>query len=242
MCAASILVLVLPLAAASADGHRSRACSPSRARVLLSDRQARVYLFHDPKEYDYLAGGACAIGHRPLDVSDVIEEDSLEGSNLRSDWRHTFALAGTVVAYAADRFCENKYFPCSQSEWFIVVRNVRTGRYVHHTPSAPHRGNGPHDYYVGVGAASQVVVKPDGAVAWIVPNEVLRKERWRERGERHEPVSLNEQPLTYEIYADDRGGMRRLASGQDVARTSLTIEGNMILWTQGGKRLSAPLL
>jgi hypothetical protein len=89
-----------------------------------------------------------------------------------------------------------------------------------------------------------VVVKRDAGGGWIVPNEVLRKELRLEHEEHGEHVAsyATEEPLTYEVYADDRNGLRRLASGQDVAPTSLTISGNTISWTQGGKRFSAPLL
>ncbi len=61
-----------------------------------------------------------------------------------------FTVAGPVVAY-------KKAFDEAQSTTgsnFVLVRNLVTGRLLHRVPA----GHGPAD---------KIVVKPDGAVAWI---------------------------------------------------------------------------
>jgi hypothetical protein len=73
---------------------------------------------------------------------------------------------------------------------------------------------------VGVGPALDVVAKPDGAVAWLVSNQVSRK------------------PGEYEVHVVDRLGSRVVAVAPDVQPSSLAIAGNTLYWTQEGKPAS----
>lgn len=74
----------------------------------------------------------------------------------------------------------------------MVVRDLRTGKVLHRestgTPSASSKD-------IGVGATVAIVVKSDGAVAWINVDE-----------------------LSYQAHAVDKTGSRLLASGSDIAR------------------------
>ena len=70
-----------------------------------------------------------------------------------------------------------------------------------------------------------MVVKSDGAVAWIAENEI---------GPPHGPPE-------YEVNAVDKTGNRTLAAGTDIAPSSLALAGSTLYWTQGGKPMSAPL-
>jgi hypothetical protein len=76
-------------------------------------------------------------------------------------------------------------------------------------------------FSVGIGATAAIVVKSDGAVAWIV-------ETRQEEG-------------TYEVHAVDKAGSRLLASGADIDPSSLALAGSTLYWTQGGKPMSASL-
>ncbi len=72
-----------------------------------------------------------------------------------------------------------------------------------------------------------LVLKEDGAVAWIARSE---KEGCPERAE------------TFEVHALDSAGERLLANGgTDVAAESLALAGSTVYWMQGGRPYSATL-
>jgi hypothetical protein len=66
-----------------------------------------------------------------------------------------------------------------------------------------------------------LVVKSDGSVAWI--------------------VNTRGQPLEYSVVSAGKTGIRTLASGLDVAPSSLALAGSTLYWTQDGKPFSAVL-
>jgi hypothetical protein len=73
---------------------------------------------------------------------------------------------------------------------------------------------------VGGGYASTIVVKSDGAVAWILSGGPSRGN---------------------EVHIVDADGSRVLASGSDVVKDSLALEGSTLYWTQAGKPFSTTL-
>ncbi|MGH9918717.1 MAG: hypothetical protein ACRD6W_07610 [Nitrososphaerales archaeon] len=79
----------------------------------------------------------------------------------------------------------------------------------------------PRKGFVGDGSATAIVVKSDGAVAWIT-DTVQTKDR-------------------YQVHTLDRTGERVLAVGSDIAPHSLALAGSTLYWTQGGKPFSASL-
>jgi hypothetical protein len=125
-------------------------------------------------------------------------------------------LAGTMVAYE-----EGEGRP-SGATWIIVVRDLRNGRVIHKVPTGvrSHPIQPPRQY-VGLGPATGLAVKSNGSVAWLV-------ETTAEEG-------------SFQLHALDRSGGRLLASGSDIARSSLALAGNTLYWTQGGRPFSAPL-
>ena len=66
-----------------------------------------------------------------------------------------------------------------------------------------------------------IVVKSDGAVAWIVRTDP-------EEG-------------MYQVHALDQTGSRVLSTGSDIAPSSLALAGSTLYWTQGGEPHSATL-
>jgi hypothetical protein len=102
----------------------------------------------------------------------------------------------------------------------------------------------PSAEYVGVGRITTVVVKSDGAVAWIAHDN----ERTAE------PNKPGEVPH-FDVEALDTSGVRLLASGTDIDPSSLALAvggtgigqggverpGNILFWTQGGMSASAML-
>jgi hypothetical protein len=66
-----------------------------------------------------------------------------------------------------------------------------------------------------------MVLKPDGAVAWIAPTDYMD--------------SINQ------VYVDDAAGYRMLASGTSIKGGSLVLAGSTIYWLRGGVAQSATL-
>ena len=110
--------------------------------------------------------------------------------------------------------------PAGFQKWQVVVENLRTGRVLQRVPT----GTSSPDA-VGVGPVVGLVVKSDGAVAWIVENE----------------IPAQHVPAEYEVHAVDKAGDRLLASGSDIDPHSLALAGSTLYWTQGGKPMSAVL-
>ena len=77
---------------------------------------------------------------------------------------------------------------------------------------------------IGAGFTSAVVVKSDGAVAWINEHPLGRLEE-----------------TEYEVHTLDGTGNRVLASGTDIGAHSLALAGSTLYWTQGGEPFSARL-
>ncbi len=76
-----------------------------------------------------------------------------------------FTLAGSVVAF--EKVDDTELHPGSREEDELVVRDLRGGKTLHRLPTGtsttpPEHGD------VGIGGATAIVLKSDGAVAWIV--------------------------------------------------------------------------
>jgi hypothetical protein len=126
-------------------------------------------------------------------------------------------LSGPVVAYevASATGAEGQAQTVS---FTVVVRDLRGGRVLHDVPSGTPAAN---PFAVGVGRTVAVVVKSDGAVAWIAKAPPYEG--------------------TYQLHAVDKSGSRVLATGADIDPSSLALAGSTLYWTQGGKPMSAPL-
>jgi len=100
-----------------------------------------------------------------------------------------------------------------------VVRDLQTGRFV------VRESHGVHGFL----AVEQIVVKSDGAVAWMVQVN----------------AGWTGNPIYREVYAVDASGTRLLAEGEEglnpIERGSLALAGSTLYWTQSGKPFSAPL-
>jgi hypothetical protein len=103
-----------------------------------------------------------------------------------------------------------------RSSWLVFVRDLRSGKVLHEVPTGT--PNAPRPGLVGAGFTSVIVVKSDGAVAWIT-----------------------EGAFTDEVHAVDRTGSRLLVSGPDIERSSLALAGSTLYWTQDGKPMSSVL-
>ena len=98
----------------------------------------------------------------------------------------------------------------------IVVASLSSGRILKDVAD----GNGPGGS--GTGGTTSLVLKPDGAVAWIVSFFAN---------------NMNVQ----QVYADDASGYRLIASSAAIAPNSLALAGSTIYWLQAGAAQSATL-
>jgi hypothetical protein len=166
-----------------------------------------------------------------------------QGTEVDS-YTRDYTLAGSIVAYEEFFTTATRYTREGEavtSSWRVIVRDLRTGRVLHSVPTGTPLK--PEPRYVGVGDIAALVLKSDGAVAWIA-EDYERSATPRGTGAPY-----------FDVYAVDSTGTRLLASGTDVDPSSLalsvgathlgdyphTIAGSTLYWTQGGQSFSATL-
>ena len=110
--------------------------------------------------------------------------------------------------------CSDEYAGRRASSSYLFVRDGLTGRELFHVQSGL-----TCDTSYQAGPVSSLVLRTDGAVAWIVGG------------------CTSYPDTTYEVRT--RNGV--VASGTDIARDSLTLTSEGISWIQGGTTRSAPL-
>lgn len=230
----AICVLVLP---AVASANRSRAasfrCPPVPSRVLRADRQAVLYkgTATNIESQETPSGrseqyavhytvirGCSRAASRSFTLGQPASGEGSAGGESGGGIQHE-TLDGEMVAY--EDFVEGCGLNQSQcsGRFLVVVRDLRTGKTLHKVPTGMLATPNPN--FVGVGSTTEIVVKADGAVAWIT-----------------------EAPLQeglYQVHALDKTGSRMLASGRGINADSLALGGSELSWSQDGKRMSTPL-
>jgi hypothetical protein len=230
--------IAIPPAAGASTASR---CPGRGARVLARNAQSAVYWYAHRGVEGYEEAGAvyaCTRGHRAVTLGGFLQYGEGAGpctgaaGCLPDNWRHIIALAGAMLAYATDSGEPTRYSICDCEHWGITVIDLATRRVVHRAATGPHHGHvEPHgtpeetkpdygDLYVGVGPAEQLVVAPDGSVAWIAENRIAWLEAFR-AGRQHEPP-------TYELRVIDRTGERLIASGPTLDPHALALHGNSL--------------
>jgi hypothetical protein len=223
----SLLALTAPALAPAAQSATSRRraspkCPPAHSTEVVADKQAEVYLAPRNREYpEDLSVYGCSFRYRRSYVLGPLPQ--LPGSPGGSGGGVELeTLAGPAVAYE-----EGSGGP-GGAEYVVNVRDLRngkvlhsvpTGTYIHHEPPAIKEGL--VQRFVGIGPARAIVVKSDGAVAWIV--QTLPEEG------------------TYQVHALDGSGSRVLAEGPEIDPSSLALGGSTLYWTQNGKPASTTL-
>ena len=237
-----ISVLSLLLAPGGTNAARTRhalppKCAPS-LHTLLADAQAQIYAVREGS-LKHLSIRGCAYGERrSFSVAACNNEESARACASASH----VTLIGTLVSFEDVFVVDSRGEEKGIDEWHVVVQNLQTGKVLHDVPTGmPLK---PEPRYVGVGPSVGLVLKSDGAVAWIA--------------EDYERSSVpGRKPFTvpyFDLYAVDKSGTRLLASGTDIDPSSLalsvggigvgsrrTIVGSTLYWTQGGKQASATL-
>jgi hypothetical protein len=208
---AAVALLAATPALATTPKSRLARCAPRHSRVVAADAQAEVYVLPESAKLQINVAG-CVVGQRQTHVLGRPFGASTEGAG----GIERATIAGTVVGYEQSQVPGVNQDTASYN--WIVVRDLRTGRVVHKVPTGERRGANPLGS-VGAGRAVTIVVKADGAVAWIA-----------------EPLSGE-----YEVHALDRQGERLVAHGPDVEPHSLALRGSTLSWEEAGARSSAIL-
>jgi hypothetical protein len=238
--ALATLVLLLTASPSAARVRHTTAmkCSPGHSHVIAADSQAQVY---EVTEGEALAVRGCLYGaKRSFPLGGPVICGGGGGGAPCGGMEH-FTLNGAYVAYE-ENSSEHMYGEPVHSEYIVVVRNLHTGRVLHRAPTGTPLK--PRPDYIGVGNVVAIVVKSDGAVAWIADDY----ERTLGTG------TLSVTPY-FDVEAVDKSGSRLLASGADIdpsslalavggtdiSPNSLAVAGNTLYWTQGSQPFSAPL-
>lgn len=235
---ASALVIAAanPASVESRTAKVPRSCVPSGRHTLLIDAQANVYLrpqstpvagVSDPEELVACANGArrrYALGP-PMAAVGVPQVD--EG--ITSE-----ALSGPILAYSKASAARAAGYAFA----FVIVRDLRTGRVMRRTPA----GSSLPPAKVGTDPAAAIVVRSDGAVAWItqVIEDVPLPETPCPGPNPCAALGLIQAVTHSTVHALDKSGNRLVASGTNIA-PDLTLRGSTLHWTQGGTPMSARL-
>jgi hypothetical protein len=212
------LVAMTATAAARPRHNVTPKCPPANEGVVAADAQAVLYeassIVYESEEHKFVEGQeeifGCAHGAKR---SYHIGLPPYGGPG-ESGGVGPVALVGPIVAYDVG---ERAGVVSTRSVEEIWVRNLRTGKLIHRMPNgAPSE---PGD--IGLGDTTAIIVKSDGAVAWM--------------------VRAGEKLGGIQVRSVDKTGSHLLAASPEIAPTSLALAGSTLYWTQGGKPMSAAL-
>ncbi len=219
----SLPALVLAGSASAAHAHHTApaTCPPGHSHLIAADAQAQLFVnaptsnLSEPFEPEQIFG--CAYGHRHVYRLGFPYQASAEGAvGIRQE-----TLAGPIAAYeSSSAEGDNGQ---GRIDWIVVVRDLRSGRVLHKVPTGTAVGtpNVPKPTAIGAGPTVAIIVKSDGAVAWL-----------------NHAAPWNG---TYQVHELDKSGNRQVAEGPDIDPSSLALAGSTLYWTQGGKPFSASL-
>jgi hypothetical protein len=211
----TVLAAVGVAAAASAASPANKAqgaCRPGHPRLIIAGTEVQVYAGHIPGDFpEYLGFYGCVYGSPH---SYGLGTPYGCGGGGPCGGTRKLTLAGPTVAY--ERYYSAEGGP---SEFEVIVRNLRTGQFLHKVPTGTRKV--PNPEAIGIGGVVWMVVKPDGAVAWIAQTVA-------EEGR-------------FQLHAVDATGSRVLATGASIDPTSLALAGSTLYWRQASKTYSTEL-
>lgn len=224
----ALMIWAAPAGAAHRDTKASskRRCLPSHAIAVSADSRAALYLApEDPQNPEFLDVYGCSyktkrtylLGSVPSTAGGY---ESGDGGEVMLE-----TLAGTMAAY------ETGLCGPETAGSVIVVRDLYDGKVVHCVPTGtpahpepPRTEHGLTVTHVGIGPVESLVVKSDGAVAWIAQDAV------------EESLSYS-----YQVHVLDKNGSRVLAASTEIEPKSLALAGSVLYWTEAGRPMSAVL-
>ncbi|MGI8572862.1 MAG: hypothetical protein ACR2L9_09620 [Solirubrobacteraceae bacterium] len=187
-------------AATAAGAGRTAHCGPAHAPTLVGSRAVRIYLV---RKTVYGCAGASGKSYR-LGKRGFCRLQSCVGQ---------IALAGQTAAYELDTF------GVDTSSSGVVVKNLANGRVLMNRV-AIWNVPGPESFE----SVSSIVVKRDGALAWIA-----------------KVSSIGHPSALFEVHRDDGRAHDLLDSGPGIAPRSLRLHGSTMTWTDAGQTRSATL-
>jgi hypothetical protein len=210
-----MLALLIPAVPASAKRARHSTppnCSTVHSQLVAADAQAQVFKALDSFLLPAIYG--CVYGSRHTYELGPVSD--CNGAGVGGCGGITqVALGGQIVAY--DEKLEAPQTGVSAGP-VVVVRNLRTGRVLRKLPTGTRSPP-------SAGPPLALVVKGDGAVAWIAQTRGATSH------------SVNE----FEVYAAEAAGSRLLASGAEIDPSSLALVGSTLYWMQAGRAVSTVL-
>lgn len=196
---ATASLALVALAAQLAFGHEARSCASTGSRVLASSGETRVYRVHDRQIY------ACRPDRRRLPLGFARGSDGRTDGDLVLRPR----AAGKYVAF------ERAYQDELDRRNNVVVVNVESGRTVTSAPTG--RLLNPDGPDSGIGPTTALVLRSDGAVAWIARD------------------IDSPSAETLEVWVDKTRKRKQLATGTSIRADVLKLSSSSVTWTQGGK-------
>ena len=217
VCVATIgLTYTAVVASAEARRHpKPWRCAPGQmrvshereegARLLLADAHAEVYVTYEREGKQEREIRGCVYGHRRT----YKVGSAFSGSGSGGGGASRFVLGGTTVAGENSSYCTG--CPDFTEGHSVFAIDLRTGAV--------------QGQAVSPASVESMVVKPDGALAWIASSNVNTETGFHEEW----------------VYAHDHAGTRLLAHGSNIDASSLALAQSTIYWTQGGQPFSAAL-
>jgi hypothetical protein len=223
---ATIILLGL-LAGASVAAARLRhrvapRCPPGNEGVMAAGAQVVVYKagtsVYEPEEHKFEEGpeeifGCAHRAKRPYRLGPPLYGSATSGNGGVG----SITLAGPIVAYDVGEVPGMEALSNRRSVHEIWVRNLRTGKLIHRVPNGSPAELGD----VGLGDTTEIVVKSDGSVAWI--------------------VRAGDTLGGIQVRSVDKTGSHLLAASSEIDPDSLALAGSTLYWMQGGKPMSAVL-
>lgn len=219
--AVAAIMAITPVDYAQAHQRPLLRCAPREAPVLRSDRYAQVYKYNFGIYTCIRRHGATPgyLGHTEYTPG----VGCLEGEERCGVVNYEMlALAGDVVAYIELHYEAGGGRP---PEW-IVVRNIATGKVLHHTPVSVATVQ---MTFIEQSEVLSIVVNDEGAVAWLQRDSYGR----HDGGASPHPG--------YDIFAIDNDGFHSLRVDLPAAPSSLALTGDKLTWTEQGIRHTARL-
>jgi hypothetical protein len=180
---------------------------------VLADRAAVLFQLESPA-IDFFMEAACSHANAKPFVLSECESLDCEGPGFRG-----MTLAGNILAYERFDYSGSfKYMNAVPTSWTIQVRDLRTHRLIHSSPTST--SEPPPSKVIGNGPAEGVVVKSNGSVAWIAVD-----------GVHPNAPTLS---TTYQVWKIDRTGQHLLAMGPQIVPDSIALAGSTVYWMNGG--------
>jgi len=205
---------------------------------LLASPQAQIFAARERRTQVTAIRGCANGGRRSFPVAGCGVSESAAACARNAH----ITLAGAVVACEEAFVVDGNGVEPGVGEWHVVVRDLNTGRLIRQVPTG--MALEPQTHYVGVGNVVAIVLRSDGAVAWIADDY----ERSLHGGQQSEVTF-------FDLEMADKSGVRLLAAGTDLDPASLalglsaanigarnrSIDASLVYWMQGGKVSSANL-